>query len=393
MPQKRQRKKTIWEAGIPIRLLSHRKAAPYMVDIYHAGSRRRFSFATEDKARQKCLEMSGTMVEEGLQAIRLTRDQRPDAERAIKILGGTVTLETAAEFYVKHTASGERGKPAREVISELLSAKKAANRRPATLRDAEHRLNTFAETFGDRPLGTITLHELERWMAGLEVGPVTRLNFRTAVVGLFRYGVRRGLTDSNPAEGLPRPGRDQSMPEIFTPAEAKALLTAAAEKSPEMIPYFAVGLFAGLRPQNELARLDWRHFDLKARTIRVDPATAKKRRMRFIKISPNLRQWLALRPKAEGKLFYSRRRFRQVIEAAGIKWSPDVMRHSFGSYHLAAHGDAAATALELGHAGAPGVLFDHYRALARRKDATAFWKITPPKQSVIQFPAQKERTA
>jgi hypothetical protein len=68
-----------------------------------------------------------------------------------------------------------------------------------------------------------------------------------------------------------------------------------------------------------------------------------------------------------------------------------VMRHSFGSYHLVAHGNANATSLELGHAGAPGVLFDHYRALAIAKDARAYWKLVPPKNNLftITFPKLK----
>lgn len=387
---KRRKRKipTVWESGIPIRIRATGKKR-YYSDIYHRGVRERVFHESEEAARKYCIKKAGEVGDEGARAIALTSDQRVDAMRAIKILAGSTSLEAAAGFYVKHTATGERGKPAREIIDDLLAGKKAANRRPTTLRDAEHRLRVFAQTFGDRPLGTVTLHELERWLAGLEVGPVTRLNYRTAVVGLFRYAMRRGLTDANPAEGLPRPARDESMPEIFTPSEAKAILNTAAKMEPAFVPYFAVGLFAGLRPENELRLLDWRHIDLKARTIRVVPASAKKRRMRFVKIAPNLRDWLAPYAQSEGRIYYSRRRFREIVLAAGVSWRPDIMRHSFGSYHLAANGDAAATALELGHAGAPGVLFDHYRALATAKDARAFWKIRPPSTQIVAFPAKK----
>jgi integrase len=126
----------------------------------------------------------------------------------------------------------------------------------------------------------------------------------------------------------------------------------------------------------------------------VDPATAKRRRSRFVKMSGNLIAWLTPYRQTSGTVFYSRRLFRRVIEKAGIStWTPDVMRHSFASYHLAAHGDANATALQLGHAGAPGVLFDHYRALAKPKDARAFWKIAPKPGKVVAFPAKERTTA
>ena len=154
-----------------------------------------------------------------------------------------------------------------------------------------------------------------------------------------------------------------------------------------MLPYFAVGLFAGLRPANELARLDWTNIDFRQKQIRVDPATAKRRRTRFVRISDNLAAWLAEYRQPSGSIFYSRRLFRKIVTAAGLAdWPPDVMRHTFATYHLAAHGDANRTALELGHAGAPGILFDHYRSLAQPKDARAFWRLKPPEAQTIPFP-------
>ena len=395
MEKKRKRKTTIMEAGIPIRVLTHRKAAPYQVDVYRSGARRRFSFATEKEARKKCLELAGAMVDEGLQALRLTKDQRLDAERALKLLGSAASLEAAAVFFLKHTTAGDAGLPVRDVVQQLIATKRGANRRPATLADAEHRLKRVVETFGDQPLGTITLTDLERWLASLDVGPVTRDNFRRAVVGLFSYGMKRGLCERNPAAGLALVGKDQTMPTILTVKQVEALLSAATAKAPEMLPFFAVGLFAGLRPKNELAGLKWSSIDFKAKTILVEPATAKKRRTRYVNLPANLAAWLAPHRQDVGTIFYSRRKFRTVVTEAGLSdWTPDVMRHSFASFHLAFHGDANATALQLGHAGAPGVLFDHYRALVKRpKDAAAFWKIRPKASKVVTFPNQKEKSA
>lgn len=398
MPQqgKRRRRKfpVIIESGIPIRNLG-RGRKPYMVDIARGYARTRICFATEGEARAEAIKQAGNLVHEGLQALALSKDQRLDAERALKILGTSATLTGAAEFFMRHTAAGEQGKAAGEVIRDLMAAKRNAGRRPATIIDAEHRLTRFAATFGERPLGTITLFDLETWLAGLEVGPVTRDNFRRAIVGLFNYAQRRGLCDGNPALGLARSGRDQTLPAILTPDQARALLiTAASEGSGAMVPYFAVGLFAGLRPVNELTRLDWSSIDFKAKTIRVDPATAKRRRLRVVDLSPTLAAWLTAHRQPYGTLFFSRRLFRQIIAKAKLtKWTPDVMRHTFATYHLAAHGDPNRTALQLGHAGAPGILFDHYRGLATPEEARTFWKIRPKPQhgagTILPFPQEK----
>ncbi len=63
------------------------------------------------------------------------------------------------------------------------------------------------------------------------------------------------------------------------------------------------------------------------------------------------------------------------------------MRHSFGSYHYALHGDPLLTARLLGHKATDDVLFSHYRALTSKEEATAFFAIAPASdaKNVIEF--------
>ena len=69
------------------------------------------------------------------------------------------------------------------------------------------------------------------------------------------------------------------------------------------------------------------------------------------------------------------RRLREsAMVAAKIKtWPVDVLRHSFASYRLAMHDNAAKTALEMGHTGTV-MLFQHYRNLAKPEAAREWWK-------------------
>lgn len=60
---------------------------------------------------------------------------------------------------------------------------------------------------------------------------------------------------------------------------------------------------------------------------------------------------------------------------SGILWPHNVTRHTFCSYHLAAFGSAAQTALEAGHSEA--ILFTHYRELVTPEAASKFWSIRP----------------
>ena len=54
------------------------------------------------------------------------------------------------------------------------------------------------------------------------------------------------------------------------------------------------------------------------------------------------------------------------------------MRHSFGTYHFALHGNSIKTSHEMGHkTGGHEVLFEHYRSLATNADAKAFFDLRP----------------
>ena len=57
------------------------------------------------------------------------------------------------------------------------------------------------------------------------------------------------------------------------------------------------------------------------------------------------------------------------------KWPHDCLLHSYCSYYLAAHENAAKTALQAGHTEL--ILFRHYRKLVKKEQAKKFWAVYP----------------
>ena len=57
-------------------------------------------------------------------------------------------------------------------------------------------------------------------------------------------------------------------------------------------------------------------------------------------------------------------------------WSPDSMRHSYGTYRVATYESKSKTALTMGHS--VRMLDRHYRRPLHRSDTTEFWNIFPP---------------
>ena len=93
-------------------------------------------------------------------------------------------------------------------------------------------------------------------------------------------------------------------------------------------------------------------------------------------MSENLVEWLLPYRSKSGRFYYSRNYLEKARDKAGITWSLDIMRHTFGSYHVAKHNNAALTALQMGHT-RTSTLFEHYRQAVHSEDADAFWDIRP----------------
>jgi integrase len=161
------------------------------------------------------------------------------------------------------------------------------------------------------------------------------------------------------------------------PAEdVEKVMRAAATHEPETVPYFALCLFAGIRPQGEIGRMTWTDINFERREIDIRADTSKTGDERFIEMSENLVTWLLPHRRAAGPICGARAAVESVREKAGVRWEADCMRHSFASYHLAQHDNAGKTALQMGHR-TLGMLFEHYRRAVRKEDALAFWAIRP----------------
>jgi integrase len=161
---------------------------------------------------------------------------------------------------------------------------------------------------------------------------------------------------------------------IFEPDVMRKLLDAAA---PKLIPFLALGAFAGLRSA-EIARLQWSAINFERGIIEIRAGQAKTASRRIVPLSDNLRAWLA--PLARtGPVIHTPELYRDVSELATkleIDWPRNVLRHSFISYRLPIVKSADAVALEAGNS--PAIIFKHYRELATEEQAKEWFAITPP---------------
>jgi len=202
----------------------------------------------------------------------------------------------------------------------------------------------------------------------------------------LNFAKRRGYLLHNPADRLELPRIIHDEPTIFSLAEVRALMAATlfADRHP-LLPacraFLAIGIFAGLRPESEIAPLEWKHVDLETATIRVKAANAKDRDRRIVEIQPVLAAWLRPIARRRGPvLTHPVAKLRAAARTVlGLKeWPHDIMRHTFVSYHFAEFQSEARTKKEVGHRDDGRIFYNHYMVPVSRAEARAFWSIVPP---------------
>lgn len=286
------------------------------------------------------------------------------------------TIRDAVEFYTRHLNSEARSVPVHRAFDEVIANRRYAGLSKTYISDLEFRLGRFKKTFGERSVAEITTSEIDAWLESLAVGPVTRNTFRRDVRTLFSFCCKRGYCAGNPVLATTLAKEPNTEVEVISVEDAQRLLE---KSSREMLPYWAIGLFAGLRP-SEIRNLQWSDVDFDDSLVTV--RSGKTGRKRFVHMQPNLIAWL--NPyrfqKREGKVVRPVNFRKQSAEdkiAAGLmdRWPVNGMRHSFGSYWLAQFNDINALAVQMGNS--PEVIESHYRKAVRPKEARRYWAILP----------------
>ena len=332
------------------------------------------------------------------------------AVETIRKAGGRVeALADAAQSFASIQLTGAKKTVAEIVQEHLALLEKTA--RPATVRDRRWNLEAFAKQYGGELAAAITPTMINAFTLEIPKRPTQAARWRS-VRALFNFAVAQGYMDEPPTERAKK--IKQEIPDeisVLSPAEVQEVMRRALQMEPRLVPYLAIGIFAGLRPENELGRLDWDKINLKSRTITVTGKNAKTKKKRAVPISDNLAAWLETVPEAEraGEIYYYRRALRRVLgqeqatkaekrakleaQAARegrklsgptpdetpapevLRWGQDIMRHTFGSYRQAVIKNINQLCEEMGNT--PHIARTHYLDPPDEETAAEFWAITP----------------
>ncbi len=298
-------------------------------------------------------------------------------QQAMAILPpGTSLLHVAQQFVARNRVDWAR-KVSTAVDAYLAVRAADPALRPRYLYRMQLIMRWLKSVAGERPLASLNYGDVEQ-LCRSRGGAHRQQEARVHMSVLFGYCLRQRWLEVNPADGkvvtLAKPLAPT--PEFMPVKAVETLLNHAWTHCIECIPAFALQLFCGIRSE-EITRLDWAQVVLDTH-VDIQPKVSKTGERRVIDWWPgNLTSWLKPLKREMGPVapsnYYVRRSV--AVKKAEVVMPHNGFRHSYATYAVAMHQNAARVALMLGHHD-PHLIYRHYRGYATKSEGDAYFSVT-----------------
>lgn len=309
--------------------------------------------------------------------VPLSAAEIADMRAALRVLAenGITGVSVAAAVREAVPLLRKRGQMSCAELLELYKENKAHAWRTKTETGFRFAARKFCEAFGDRAVSGVLPSEISSWLAESAPSAASRSNLRRTLEPAFNFAVRQEILERSPWAKVERERVERvNGVDVLTVPEAARLMATAFD---DCKAAFALMLFAGIRPY-EVERLIWG--DIRDGFIHVTARVAKTRQIRNVDVTANLAAWLErFRKEDEARICPPNwaRKYKEIRRNSGIANRPDISRHSYATYYLAAYGSTDALKANMGHSRGSDTLFNHYRAAATPSEAAAYWGILP----------------
>jgi len=296
----------------------------------------------------------------------------------LKTLRRVIRCGTESVRKAEHTVTfGEAARQSIEAREE---------RRPTTRRDLRHYMRRLMRVRGVtlRPLREMDAQECRHILNEAFGDSVNSYRKgRTILHSIFAFGVRREWCDSNPVTLIEAPlVKEKEITPLSLEEVERLEQTANLPEHRAMKLSLHLMLYCGIRPA-EIARLRPEDIRQTEHQVIIRPRISKTGGGRVIPLRKGIfctesdwkipRNWC--------------RRWRALRRAAGFtRWVPDVLRHTFASYHVRHFQDLPALQLEMGHRDSDLLLTRYINPVGiSLSDAELYWrdKEAPPRGTPV----------
>lgn len=346
------------------------------------GKRQRLFYPDQEKALNAALALRERREHFGVSLSSLSPVRLAEASEAYKLLDALeqpTSLLSVVREWIHHKERQTSSKTILETFGAYLESKPhLARGHRDQIRNAKDKLAPLHKVL----VSDVTPTNIQEILSPLSGS--TRNRYMRILRGVFNFAIKRAWCQENPIDRLDFAKLNKKTVEIFTNKEIKSMLLRSLKVNIDMLPYFALGAFAGLRVgSGELSKLLWSDIKFEGKQIVVRAEIAKTKSRRFIPISPTLERWLDLYMIKGGdptglviKIPYGTlRKLRKKIYP--LKWIQAGLRHTYASNMINSGKTIDETCLALGHRGDPNLLWNHYYLATSKEEAEAFWEIQP----------------
>jgi integrase len=360
------------------------------VDGYFNDVRIRKNFKTREEAaaEQATLEINALNAANGLRTIAtvLTAEQVREAEAVFHRLAGNArSLLFYVDFAVANYREPEKQKLLADAVAEYVAAKEHEFEQDHISRPQMERirmdLKRLTARFPRVSVAVLTVAKLVEFLETGRPAMKTYNNRRGIVSTFFKFCFQRGWIAENPIPKVPhfRIRRRRGMAQTFSIAQAQALMEHFETfEGGRWVPYFALCLFAGIRPgvpQGEISKLKADAVNLEAGVIYVSADVSKVREPRRVTIQPNLAAWLRAYPLEKFPIVVGNFQKRRMKFAEKFGLTHDVLRHTFISMFVAKFRSIGEASIQAGNS--ESIIRKHYLDLKTTVEADAFFNILP----------------
>ncbi len=382
------------------RFLNRNGVTSWRVAGWLHGVRIRKNFKTKEEAatEKAALELGVLRATNGLRSATTFLDdgQLREAEDAFRrIAGRPRSLAIYLDYALTNYREPERDMLLSNAVADYLAVKcKEAERRLLSARQLnsiEIELATFLKHFPSVSVSQCSASSLitywERGGASLK----TYNNRRGVLSTFFKFAFQKDWLSANPVEKTPyhRIYHRRGSATTITAKQAGKVMAHVEEfRGGMLVPYFALCLFAGIRPSTssgEISKLKPEHVRLDTGVIHIEPEVSKVGMKRLITIQPNLAAWLRAYPLDRIPIIPKNvvKLRRAVFDTFGL--THDVLRHTFISMFVAKFRSMGEAALQAGNS--ESIIRKHYLDLKSAAEAEEFSNILPKQVKVSPLDA------
>jgi integrase len=274
----------------------------------------------------------------------------------------------------------------KESIDSYLEARKT-HVKPKTHADYRSKLGQFSDRFSSILLPELSPGECREFLDSI-ANKTSRRAYYAALNPWLDWCIEKRWLVLNPLQEIKPAKVTNGEPEIYKVDAFKALIK---EADANTLAFVALGGLAGLRTAEMLREresdevLQWEDVDFKKNLITIRPEVSKTDRKRYVPMCPALIS--ALKPlvrQSGGVLPLSqaafRRAMKKLFERAKVEDVDNGLRHSYGSYWLAAHGgEQGVGALAVLMGNSEDIARTHYIAVLPSEAGKQWFEVKIPK--------------